>query len=234
MRSNSDDRRGLAGEPGLGQHARVDQLLRALGVNLLGSLAARLPARAGAVVQLLLILVGSLLPLWPLLRGWIELQDLLAYSSLWLAMSVGSTLIRLNTMARRDAITRFFALHYAIMIGVLSLVCGVWSVILLFMAGVSGGWFALIPTAAALLLSHAWSLADGWFLRGGRTVTRLWQVLLPGYLRFIPVLLATIAGAVLIIGEYPLDYRFVAAAALVVVLTAIDLTLALASFRLTR
>ena len=43
---------------------------------------------------------------------------------------------------QRDATTRFFALHYAIMIGVLSLVCGAWSVILLFMAGVSGGWFA--------------------------------------------------------------------------------------------
>lgn len=212
----------------------MNQLARALGFGLLSSVASRLPAPIATAVQLLLILIGSLLPLWPLLRGWIELQDLLAYSALWLAMSVGATLIRLATMGRRDATTRFFALHYAIMIGVLSLVCGAWSVILLFMAGVSGGWFALIPTAAALLLSNAWSLADGWFLRGGRTVARLWQVLLPGYLRFIPVLLATIAGAVLIIGEYPLDYRLVAAATLVVVLTAIDLTLALASFRLTR
>lgn len=212
----------------------MNEIARALGFNLLGSLAARLPARVGAAVQVLLILIGSLLPLWPLGRGWIQLQDLLAYSSLWLAFSVAGTLIRLRTLATQNETTRFFTLHYTIMIGVLSLVCGVWSVILLFMAGVSGGWFALIPTAAALLLSHAWSLADGWFLRGGRTVTRLWQVLLPGYLRFVPVLLATIAGAVLIIGEYPLDYRFVAAAALVVVLTAIDLTLALASFRLTR
>lgn len=212
----------------------MNQLLRALGLGLLSSAASRLPAPVASAVQLVLIVVGSLLPLWPLLRGWIELQDLLAYSALWLAMSVVSTLIRLTTMQRQTQNTRFFALHYTIMIGVLALVCGVWSVILLSIAGVSGGWIALIPTAAALLLANAWSLADGWFLRGGRTVARLWQVLLPGYLRFIPVLLATIAGAVLIIGEYPLDYRLVAAATLVVVLTAIDITLALASFRLTR
>ncbi len=212
----------------------MDQLLRALGLNLLGSLAARMPARVGTVVQLLLILVGSLLPLWPLWRGWIGLQDLLAYSTLWLAMSVAGSLIRLRTLAKQTDMSRFFTLHYAIMIGVLSLVCGVWSVILLFMAGVGGGWLALIPTALALLLANAWSLADGWFLRGGREVARVWQVVLPGYLRFVPVLLATVAGAVLIIGEYPLEYRFVAAAALVVVLTAIDLTLALASVRLTR
>lgn len=217
----------------LGHHARVNQLARALGIGLLSSVASRLPAPIATAVHLLLILIGSLLPLWPLLRGWIELQDLLAYSALWLAMSVGATLIRLATMARRGAETRFFALHYAIMIGVLSLVCGVWSVILLFLAGVSGGWFALIPTAAALLLSNAWSLADGWFLRGGRVAARLWQVLLPGYLRFVPVLLATIAGAVLVIGGYPADYRLTAAVALVLTLTAIDLTLAVASFRLT-
>lgn len=212
----------------------MNQLARALGFGLLSSVASRLPAPIATAVQLLLILIGSLLPLWPLLRGWIELQDLLAYSALWLAMSVGATLIRLATMGRRDATTRFFALHYAIMIGVLSLVCGVWSVILLAIAGPSGGWMALLPMGLAMLLANAWSLADGWFLRGGRRVARLWQVVLPGYLRFVPVLLGTIAGAVLIIGEHPLEYRFVAAASLVLVLTAIDLTLALASFRSTR
>lgn len=212
----------------------MNEIARVLGFGLLSSLAARLPARAGAAVQVLLVLVGSLLPLWPLSRGWIGLQDLLAYSSLWLAMSVAGTLIRIRTLARQTETTRFFALHYAIMIGILSLVCGVWSVILLAIAGPSGGWMALLPMGVAMLLANAWSLADGWFLRGGRRVARLWQVVLPGYLRFVPVLLGTIAGAVLIIGEHPLEYRFVAAASLVLVLTAIDLTLALASFRSTR
>ncbi len=211
----------------------MDQLLRALGFGLLSSLAARLPARVGAVVGVGLILVGSLLPLWPLSRGWIGLQDLLAYSSLWLAMSVASTLIRTRTLAKQTDVTRFFALHYTIMIGVLSLVCGIWSVILFSFAAPSGGWIALLPMAAAMLLANAWSLADGWFLRGGRQVARLWQVILPGYLRFLPVLLGTIAGAVLILGEHPWEFRFVAAASLVIVLTAIDLTLAVASFRLT-
>lgn len=211
----------------------MNEIARVLGFGLLASLAARLPARVGATVQVLLILVGSLLPLWPLSRGWIQLQDLLAYSSLWLAMSVAGTLIRIRTLAEQTETTRFFALHYAIMIGILSLVCGVWSVILLALAGPGGGWIALLPMAVAILLANAWSLADGWFLRRGREVARLWQVVLPGYLRFLPVLLGTIAGAVLILGNHPPGYRFVAAASLVVVLTAIDLTLALASFRLT-
>lgn len=210
----------------------MNEIARALGFNLLSSLAARLPARVGAVVQLGLILIGSLLPLWPLSRGWIQLQDLLAYSSLWLAMSVAGTLIRLRTLAAQTDTTRFFALHYAIMIGILSLVCGIWSVILLALTGPSGGWIALLPMALAMLLANAWSLADGWFLRGGRRVARLWQVVLPGYLRFVPVLLGTIAGAVLILGDHPLEHRFVAGAALVLALAAIDLTLAIASFRL--
>lgn len=212
----------------------MNEIARVLGFNLLGSLAARLPARVGAAVQLLLILVGSLLPLWPLWRGWIRLQDLLAYSSLWLALSVIGTLIRLRTLATQTDATRFFALHYAIMIGILSLVCGIWSVILLAIAGSSGGWMALLPMALAMVLANAWSLADGWFLRGGRELARLWQVVLPGYLRFIPVLFATIAGAVLILGDHPVEYQLAAAASLVIVLTAIDLTLAIASFRLTR
>ncbi len=212
----------------------MNEIARVLGFNLLGSLAARLPARVGTAVQLLLILVGSLLPLWPLWRGWIRLQDLLAYSSLWLALSVIGTLIRLRTFATQTDATRFFALHYAIMIGILSLVCGIWSVILLAIAGSSGGWMALLPMALAMVLANAWSLADGWFLRGGRELAKLWQVVLPGYLRFIPVLFATIAGAVLILGDHPVGYQLAAAASLVIVLTAIDLTLAIASFRLTR
>ena len=212
----------------------MNEIARVLGFNLLGSLAARLPARVGTAVQLLLILVGSLLPLWPLWRGWIRLQDLLAYSSLWLALSVIGTLIRLRTLATQTDATRFFALNYAIMIGILSLVCGIWSVILLAIAGSSGGWMALLPMALAMVLANAWSLADGWFLRGGRELAKLWQVVLPGYLRFIPVLFATIAGAVLILGDHPVEYQLAAAASLVIVLTAIDLTLAIASFRLTR
>ena len=127
----------------------MNEIARALGFNLLSSLAARLPARVGAVVQLGLILIGSLLPLWPLSRGWIQLQDLLAYSSLWLAMSVAGTLTRLRTLAAQTDTTRFFALHYAIMIGILSLVCGIWSVILLALTGPSGGWIALLPMALA-------------------------------------------------------------------------------------
>ena len=211
----------------------VNTLLRVLGIGLLGSVAARLPVRVATWVQFGLIVIGSLLPLWPLVEGWVHLQDLLAYSALWLALSVVGTLIRLSTMQRRDDATRFFALHYTIMIGALSLVTGVWSIILLSMAGPSGGWIALIPTAIALVLANAWSLADGWFLRGGSRVAKLWQVVLPGYLRFVPVLLGTIAGAVLIIGDSSAQQQLIAAAVLILVLAAVDITLAVLSLRLT-
>ncbi len=209
--------------------ARVNQLARVLGFGLLSALAERLPARAAMAVQIVLILVGSLLPLWPLSRGTIGLQDLLAYSALWLAMSVGTTLIRLLTMTRAGSAAQFWALHYAIMIGVLSLVTGIWAVILISLTG-GGSWSTLLLTGLAMLLANAWSLADGWFSRGGRTVAKLWQVLLPGYLRFVPVLLATVLGAVVILGEYD-DYRFLVGACLVVALTVIDLTLAVLSYR---
>lgn len=209
----------------------MSQLARLIGFTLLSSLAARLPARLGAVVQLVLILVGSLLPLWPLWRGVIELQDLLAYSALWLALSVLTTVIRLRSMPDQDGIVTFFTMHYAIMIGILSLVTGVWSIILLFMAGPSGGWWALLLTAIALVLANAWSLADNWFTRNGRRSAKLWQVLLPGYLRFVPVLLATIFGAVAIIGGWTASDRFVIGSCLVLVLTLIDVLLAVASYR---
>lgn len=179
----------------------------------------------------MLVVAGSLLPLWPLYRGWVQLQ-LLAYAALWMTLSVISTLIRLNTMTRRSPKTRFFALHYTIMIGALSLVSGAWAVILLLEAGPSGGWFSLIPTACALVLANAWSLADGWFVRGGNRAAKLWQVLLPGYLRFVPVLGATISGAVLILGDAPQSYRLIEAAVLMLIIAGIDITLAVASVRL--
>lgn len=209
----------------------MQQLARVLGFTALSALADRLPARTAALVQLVLILVGSLLPLWPLWRGVIALQDLLAYSALWLLLSVLTTVIRLRTMPGDRAVIGFFSMHYAIMIGILGLIVGVWSIILLVMAGVSGGWWTLLLTAVAMVLANAWALADGWFGRGGRERAKLWQVLLPGYLRFVPVLLATVFGAVAIIGGWPASDRLVVGACLVLALTVIDVTLAVASYR---
>lgn len=211
--------------------ARVNQFVRLIGFGLLSALAARLPARVGAAVQLVLIVIGSLLPIWPLWRGAIELQDLLAYAALWLVVSVITTIVRLRTMPGEPAQIRFFTLHYTIMIGILSVVVGVWAVILLFMAGVSGGWWALLLTAIAMVLANAWSLADGWFNRNGRRVAKLWQVLLPGYLRFVPVLLATILGAVAIIGGWAASDRMVIGVCLVLTLTLIDVVLAAIAYR---
>lgn len=46
-------------------------------------------------------------------------------------------------------------------------------------------------------------------MRGGSRVATLWQEVLPGYLRFVPVLLGTITGAVLIIGGSPAHQQLI-------------------------
>lgn len=215
--------------------SRVNSLLRVLGIGLLQSVAARLSPVVATVVQFALIIAGTLLPIIPLLSGAIDLPDLLVYTVLAMALSIAGTLIRLGTMAAQSNLTKFLKLHYAAMIGILSLVCGVWAIILLVMTGgPSGGWWALLPMALALLLANGWSLADGWFIRGGRNVAKLWQVVLPGYLRFVPLLLGTVFAAVTILGGAPTSQRTWVAVGVVVSQSIIDLALALAALRVTR
>ncbi|KGN30502.1 hypothetical protein N802_06715 [Knoellia sinensis KCTC 19936] len=207
-------------------------ILRVLGLGLLESLAARLSPQTAVVVQFILILFGSLLPIVPMLTGAVHLADLLAYTVLAMALSVAGTLIRLRTMATQTETTQFFMLHYAAMIGILSLVCGVWAVILLVRAGPSGGWFALVPMAVALVLAQGWSLADGWFTRGGRHVAHVWQIVLPGYLRFAPLLVGTVFGASAYLGESSEGTRTAIAVGLVLAQAIIDVALAVAALRL--
>lgn len=213
----------------------VNALLRVLGIGLLESVAARLPSTVAVVIQFTLIVAGSALPIIPLLNGTVALPDLMLYTVLAMALSVAGTVIRLRTIAARSSTSDFLMLHYAIMIGILSLVCGVWAVILLVMSGgPSGGWLVLAPMAGALLLANAWSLADGWFLRGGRHAAKVWQVVLPGYLRFVPLLLATVFGAIAVIGGHPRSSLTAIAIGLVVVQSLIDLSLAAAALKLRR
>ncbi|WP_461109808.1 DUF6498-containing protein [Tessaracoccus terricola] len=213
----------------------MNTLLRGLGIGLLQSIAARISPVVATVVQFALILVGTLLPLFPLLSGAIGLPDLLVYTVLAMLLSIGGTVVRLRTMSPRSPSADFFTLHYSGLIGILCVVCGVWAVILLVMTGgPSGGWKALLPMAAALVLANAWSLADGWFIRGGRFAVRTWQVLLPGYLRFAPLLLATVFGAVAILGEGSGVSPFRVAVGLVVAQTVIDLAVSVASLLLAR
>lgn len=180
------------------------------------------------LLQYLLIATATLLPLVPLLAGRIALQDLLAYWVVAAALSVISTLIRLNTMERRTRTTTFLTLHYGLMIGILSVVCGAWALVLLIIAGPSGGWWALLPALLAQVLATAWSLADGWFLRGGRLRAQTWQVVLPGYLRFLPLLGGTVFAAILITGDAPASQRMLVGVGLIVSQFVIDLGLALA------
>lgn len=210
----------------------MNPILRVLGFGLLESLASRLSPAAAVVVQFVLIIGGSLLPIVPLLTGAIHLADLLAYTVVGMALSIAGTLIRLRTMTKQSDTTTFLMLHYSIMIGILCVVCGVWAGILLAKAGPSGGWMALWPMVIALVLAQAWSLADGWFTRGGRHVVTVGQVVLPGYLRFGPLLVATVLGAVAYIGESSDGTRVAIAVGLVLVQTVIDLGMAWWAVRL--
>lgn len=212
----------------------MNSLLRVLGIGLLQSVAARLSPVVATVVQFALIIAGTFLPIIPLLSGAIGLPDLLVYTVLAMVMSIAGTLIRLDTMAEQTSDTGFFKIHYSAMIGILSLVCGVFAIILLVSTGgPSGGWWALLPMALALLLANGWSLADGWFIRGGRNVTKLWQIVLPGYLRYAPLLVATVFGAVAILGSGSPLSALQVAIGLVVAQTVIDLVLVAVSLRRT-
>lgn len=212
----------------------VNVLTRLLGIGLLESVAARLSPATATIVQFGLIIIGSLLPIIPLLLGAVHLADLLAYTVLGMAVSVVTTLIRLATLGQPTTTSGFFMLHYSIMIGVLSIVCGVWALILLAKAGPSGGWSGLVPLAIGLLLANAWSIADGWFVRGGRHVTKLWQVVLPGYLRFVPLLFGTVLGAFAYLGDSSEAQKMWIAIGLVLSQTVIDLSLAVAALRTRR
>ena len=226
-----------------GTMVRVNALARLLGLSLLQSVAARLSPRTGLAVQFALIIFGSLLPIIPLLAGAIHLADLLAYTILSMALSIAGTLIRLDTMdtsvgapisgVRFPPVTTFYKIHYSIMVGIFSLVCGVLAVVMLVKIGPSGGWFALIPLAAALILAHGWSLADGWFVRGGRHVARIWQVVLPGYLRLMPLLFATVFGAAFYLNnEGSSPSGTAVAVGLILAMTVIDLALAVAALKI--
>ena len=226
-----------------GTMVRVNALARLLGLSLLQSVAARLSPRTGLAVQFALIIFGSLLPIIPLLAGAIHLADLLAYTILSMALSIAGTLIRLDTMGtsvwapisgvRFPPVTTFYKIHYSIMVGIFSLVCGVLAVVMLVKIGPSGGWFALIPLAAALILAHGWSLADGWFVRGGRHVARIWQVVLPGYLRLMPLLFATVFGAAFYLNnEGSSPSGTAVAVGLILAMTVIDLALAVAALKI--
>lgn len=208
----------------------MNPLARAMGFGLLESLSARLPGPVAMALQLALIALGTLLPLGPLLAGSVGLPELLVYFVAAMALSVVGTLVRLRTMARKTPMTTFLMLHYSIMIGILSLVCGVWAVILVSIAGPRGGWGVLLPGVIALVLATAWSLADGWFIRGGRLAAKAWQVVLPGYLRFIPLLLGTVFGAVTILGEAPSGQVRTVGIGLIAAQCVIDLSLAAASY----
>lgn len=208
----------------------MNPFARVCGFGLLESLAARLPAPVALVLQLALVALGSLIPLLAVLSGTVGLPELLVYLVAAMVISIASTLIRLGTMVNRSSTTRFLMLHYSLMIGILSLVCGIWAVILMNVAGPTGGWGALLPGLIALALAAGWSLADGWFVRGGRAGARAWQIVLPGYLRFIPLLLGTVLGSISIMNDTPGREVRLIAVGLIAVQCVIDLALVLAGY----
>lgn len=217
----------------------VNPLARVLGFGLLQSIANRLPPAAGIAISVVLVLVADLFPVLPLLSGAIRLPDLLLYYFFALVIGIGANLIRARTLgsARGSARAKdrdtdsFLVLHSSFMVGIFALVCGVWAIIIGSMLGVSGGWWALLPMALAVILGQAWQLADTWFVRGARFHTKLWHVLLPSYLILAPYLMATCFGAFVAMGQQnEADLRAIALA-LIGAQTLIDLTLTLVAAR---
>lgn len=204
-------------------------ILRALGLGLLESIAARLPRGVATFVQFALLLVGVLLPLPPFLSGVLGAADVLAYFAFGMLLSVLVTVIRLRTMEKASDWTVVAVAGYALGVGSVSLMASSFAGYLLWLVGPSGGWAVMVPGLVALVLAQGWSLADGWFVRGGFRVARTWQVVLPGVLRVLPLHLAGIWGMILLMGDAPQHQLRLFGVLLIGIQAAIDVSLAVAS-----
>jgi hypothetical protein len=189
----------------------VRVLLRWLGVVLLASAAARWPSSVGRVVSAVALVVANLLPVWGVLEGTLSVGDVfLVY---WYENLViwGCTTVKLRTvedgrshsMATMNGAlmppkfdATFFALHY----GIFTAVHGVFSILIAVFAGVSGSWWALALTMAAITASHLVSLAVNWFGNDERLHTRAGVVMFVPYPRMIVLHVGVILGFMFALG----------------------------------
>lgn len=180
-------------------------LLRWLGVALLAGAAARWPGSVGRAVSALALVVANLLPVWGVLEGTLSMGDVFLvywYENLviWACTVVKLRTVedgRTHSMATVNGAlmppkfdATFFGLHY----GIFTAVHGVFSIIIAVITGVSGSWWALALTMAAITASHLVSLAVNWFGNDERLHNRSGVVMFMPYPRMIVLHVGVIIG----------------------------------------
>ena len=216
-------------------------LLRWLGVALLAGLAARWPGSVGRIVSAVVLVVANLLPVQAVLAGRMTMGDVfLVY---WFENLViwATTTVKLRTV--EDGRTRsmatlngrhqppgfdatFFALHY----GIFTAVHGVFSIVIAVITGLSGSWWVLLLTMAAIAASHLVSLAVNWFGNDERLHTSAGTVMWVPYPRMIVLHVGVILGFFFVLGgpDRSYDGEVAGVAVLCGLKTLVDLGLHLA------
>ena len=196
-------------------------LLRLLGLQALGSLAATLPPRAARSATLLVLVLANATPLWAVATGRWGAGDVLVV--FWLEnVAVGVwTLVRIGTARGALAPTRsgapamaftggpaiaipavaarvffmgFFCLHY----GAFTLAHGIFTWRLAHRIGTTGSVGGYLLVLLALVASHGVATGVHWFARGERLTTGPQQAMAQPYGRVVVLHVVVLGSAFLI------------------------------------
>jgi len=223
----------------VGEDARVNPLLRILGIAVLARLAARLPERTARWASAAVLVLANLIPVYGVLQGWLAMGDV--FIIYWLENVVvwATSIVKIAT-AQPDAkglhpvaAALFFTVHY----GIFTVVHGVFTFVFAGMAGTIATWADRLWVLAFIAASHLWSLLWNWFARGERHWVTVQQAMAAPYPRMVVLHVSIIGTGFLLVGRGLGEGNVEASAQVwpVVLLcglkTALDLTLHLRSHR---
>jgi hypothetical protein len=197
-------------------------LLRLLGLQALGSLAATLPPRAARAATLLVLVLANTIPLWAVATGRWGAGDVLVV--FWLEnVAVGVwTLVRIATALGALAPTRngtpamaftgggpaialpavvarvFFAGFFCVHYGAFTLAHGIFTWRLAHRLGTTGSVGGYLLVLLALVASHGVATAVYWFARGERLTTGPQQAMAQPYGRVVVLHVVVLGSAFLL------------------------------------
>lgn len=197
-------------------------LLRLLGLQALGSLAATLPPRAARSATLLVLVLANATPLWAVATGRWGAGDVLVVFWLenvavgvWTLVRIGTALgalaptrrgvpamaftgggpaIAIPAVAARVFFMGFFCLHY----GAFTLAHGIFTWRLAHRIGTTGSVGGYLLVLLALLASHGVATGVHWFARGERLTTGPQQAMAQPYGRVVVLHVVVLGSAFLI------------------------------------
>jgi hypothetical protein len=176
-------------------------LLRFLGIGLLAQLARRLPGPLAWWATAVVLLAANLLPVVAVLHGsagmgdvflvyWIENVVVYLTGIVRVATADGNDGARMTARGDRISSASFFALHY----GTFTLVHGIFTVIIVIITGLTGGWVPVLVLSAAITASHLFNLGFVWFGRGEQHVVSPATAMFAPYPRMIAMHISIILG----------------------------------------